>query len=258
MGKQQLEEKIQEEIRKRVMEEEELKTQREQSMLERDGLDEVTKLDRAEIDQIAERVRAEVLQKEAARQKMQRMIAIAAVVLVLLTGMMSISQYNAMVKLDQQVKTQWSQLENVYQRRMDLLPNLIKTVEAYANQEQALAKMVTTARTTADAAAKTQGNIAQFQQMQNDLSGALQQMMVLMNNNPQTRTDDNFLSLQAQLEGSENRISVERKRFNEAVQAYNTYIKRFPQVFFAGLFGFKERTYQAEPGSANAPAVNFK
>ena len=160
-----------------------------------------------------------------------------------------ISSYNNMVSLDQAVIQQWSQVENQYQRRADLIPNLVNTVKGYADFEKDVLTKVTEAR-----AKVSQFNItpevlndpqafAKFQSLQGELSGALSRLLVTVENYPQLKANENFLQLQAQLEGTENRISVERKKFNEVVQQYNTLIKRFPASMVAGMFGFGEKQY---------------
>ena len=189
---------------------------------------------------------------------------IAVVVAAVFAAVIAIPKYNAMVRLDESVKTQWSQVENVYQRRLDLIPNLVRTVQAYAAHEQAIFEALAQARVKAGGAlsADLLNNAAQFQkfqQAQRELSTTLGRMMAVVERNPDIKGDQNFLALQAQLEGSENRIAVERKRFNEAVQGYNSYIKRFPQNMMAGMFGFQEKAYfKADAGAENAPDVNFQ
>ncbi len=192
--------------------------------------------------------------------------AIGAVVL-LAVGMLvvwGISSYNNMVSLDQEVIKQWSQVENQYQRRADLIPNLVNTVKGYADFEKEVLIQVTEAR-----ARVSQFNItpellndpqafAKFQSLQGELSGALSRLLVTVENYPQLKANENFLQLQAQLEGTENRISVERKKFNEVVQSYNTTIKRFPASMLAGMFGFGEKQYfKAIQGSDTPPKVEF-
>ncbi|MDY0095582.1 MAG: LemA family protein [Candidatus Vecturithrix sp.] len=177
---------------------------------------------------------------------------------------MLVTQYNHIVSLNEDVQTKWGQVENVYQRRLDLVPNLVNTVKAYAEHEKELIQMLTDARAKAggvlnlSAESLDAQTLQQFQAAQSELSSALQRIMVLVEDNPSIKTDQNFLALQAQLEGSENRITVERKRFNEAVQTYNSYVKRFPQNIAAGVFGFDQKAYfQAEAGAENAPNVTF-
>ncbi|MBK7228793.1 MAG: LemA family protein [Ignavibacteriales bacterium] len=175
-----------------------------------------------------------------------------------------ISSYNNMVSLDQSVIQQWAQVENQYQRRADLIPNLVNTVKGYADFEKDVLTKVTEAR-----AKVSQFNItpellndpqafAKFQSLQGELSGALSRLLVTVENYPQLKANENFLQLQAQLEGTENRISVERKKFNEVVQTYNTAIKRFPSSMLAGMFGFGEKQYfKAIQGADTAPKVEF-
>jgi LemA protein len=175
-----------------------------------------------------------------------------------------INSYNNMVSLDQSVIQQWSQVENQYQRRADLIPNLVNTVKGYADFEKEVLTKVTEAR-----AKVSQFNItpevlndpqafAKFQSLQGELSGALSRLLVTVENYPQLKANENFLQLQAQLEGTENRISVERKKFNEVVQHYNTTIKRFPASMVAGMFGFGEKQYfNAIQGSDVPPKVEF-
>ena len=192
--------------------------------------------------------------------------AIGAIVL-LAVGMLvawGVSSYNNMVSLDQEVIKQWSQVENQYQRRADLIPNLVNTVKGYADFEKEVLTQVTEAR-----ARVSQFNItpellndpqafAKFQSLQGELSGALSRLLVTVENYPQLKANENFLQLQAQLEGTENRISVERKKFNEVVQSYNTTIKRFPASMLAGMFGFGEKQYfKAIQGADTPPKVEF-
>ncbi len=192
--------------------------------------------------------------------------AIGAVVLLGIALLVSwgISSYNNMVSLDQSVIQQWAQVENQYQRRADLIPNLVNTVKGYADFEKDVLTKVTEAR-----AKVSQFNItpellndpqafAKFQSLQGELSGALSRLLVTVENYPQLKANENFLQLQAQLEGTENRISVERKKFNEVVQQYNTTIKRFPASMLAGMFGFGEKQYfKAIQGADTPPKVEF-
>lgn len=192
--------------------------------------------------------------------------SIGGVVLLAIAMLVSwgISSYNNMVSLDQSVIQQWSQVENQYQRRADLIPNLVNTVKGYADFEKEVLTKVTEAR-----AKVSQFNItpevlndpqafAKFQSLQGELSGALSRLLVTVENYPQLKANENFLQLQAQLEGTENRISVERKKFNEVVQQYNTTIKRFPASMLAGMFGFGEKQYfKAIQGAETPPKVEF-
>lgn len=265
MGKK-WEDKIQEEIQRRIFEEEEGKLQREGEAAQREALSEVTALSREEIDRIAKSVRSEFEQKQTFFKKFVLGTVIIVGVVIVIAGFTIMGQYNNMVSLDEQVKTKWGQVENVYQRRYDLIPNLVKTVQAYADHEKELFQTITEARAKAGGVLNISEEILndpetfrRFQEVQGELSQVLQRMMVVVEQYPNVKADQNFLALQAQLEGTENRIAVERKRFNEAVNQYNAHIKKFPQVIVAGMFGFKEKAYfKAEAGAENAPAVNFK
>lgn len=171
--------------------------------------------------------------------------------------------YNTMVDKEETVTGQWAQVENVYQRRADLIPNLVKTVEGAANFEKGTLEAVVQARASAtqtkiDPTNLTPENIARFEQSQNNLSGALSRLLVTVEAYPQLKANQNFLELSSQLEGTENRIAVERNKFNTVVQDYNAYIRRFPNNLFAGLFGFEKKGYfQAAPGADQAPKVDF-
>ena len=171
--------------------------------------------------------------------------------------------YNKMVKLDETVQQAWAQVENVYQRRADLIPNLVKTVQGAAEFEKGTLESVVNARSKAssmqiDPSNLTEENIAKFQQVQDELSSALNRLMVVIERYPELKANQNFLELQAQLEGTENRIAVERKKFNETVQNYNTAIRRFPNNIFAGMFNFDKKGYfKAKEGAENAPEVDF-
>ena len=171
--------------------------------------------------------------------------------------------YNTMVSQDENVKTAWSQVENQYQRRVDLIPNLVNTVKGYAAHERETLENVIAARakatsTTIDPANLTPEAMQQFQAAQGQLSSALSRLMVVMERYPDLKANENFKELQAQLEGTENRIAVERKRFNETAQGYNTYIRSFPTTVLAGMFNFQQRPYfEAAQGASAAPSVNF-
>jgi LemA protein len=173
--------------------------------------------------------------------------------------------YNTMVTLDELVKESWSQVENVYQRRMDLIPNLVATVKGYASHEQETFTQIADARSKAGGTMQISEDILnnpesfrRFQQAQSELGSALQRLMVVTENYPELKADQNFLSLQDQLEGTENRIAVERKRFNESVGEYNRYIRTFPRAFIANMAGFREKAYfQAAEGASQAPTVSF-
>lgn len=168
-----------------------------------------------------------------------------------------------MVSKQENVSKAWAQVENVYQRRMDLIPNLVNTVKGAANFEQETLEKVIAARASAtqikvDPNKLTPESIQKFQASQGELSQALGRLMVVMEQYPQLKATQNFSELQAQLEGTENRISVERQSFNTVVQDYNSYIRKFPQVLYAGIFGFDKKGYfEADQGAEKAPEVKF-
>jgi LemA protein len=168
-----------------------------------------------------------------------------------------------MVAGSEVVDAQWAQVENVYQRRADLIPNLVATVKGYAEHEQETLEGVVNARakatsTTIDAGGMNAASLQQFQQAQQGLSSALSRLMVVVEKYPDLKANQGFLDLQAQLEGTENRITVERKRFNDAARNYNVSIKTFPNNIFAGMFNFDEKAYfQAVQGAEKAPKVEF-
>ncbi len=189
-------------------------------------------------------------------------IAVIVVIIFMIYGMFK-STYNTMVQNGEQVDAQWAQVENVYQRRADLIPNLVNTVKGYAAHEQEVLTGVIEARAKAtsvnlNAENLTEANMKAFQQAQEGLSSALSRLMVVVERYPDLKANQNFLELQAQLEGTENRITVERQKFNETTRVYNTYIKSFPQNMLAGMFGFAQKPYfQAAAGSEVAPKVEF-
>ncbi len=176
-----------------------------------------------------------------------------------------VGSYNGMVEKEEGVKEKWSQVENVYQRRLDLIPNLVETVKGYAAHEKETFQAVTEARSQAKGSINISGDVLnnpelfeKFQQAQNTLTGALQRMMVVVERYPELKANQNFLSLQDQLEGTENRIAVERKRFNEAAREFNTYIRKFPRAIIANIFGFHQKPYfKAQEGADTAPKVKF-
>lgn len=191
-------------------------------------------------------------------------LAIGAVIVISM-----ISSYNALVTLGQAVDAQWGQVQNVYQRRADLVPNLVATVKGAANFEKSTYIAVTQARASVGQispdvlknAVNDPKSMAQYEQAQNSLGSALSRLLVTVENYPQLKANENFLTLQAQLEGTENRIAVERRRYNEAAQAFNTRRNTFPTNVYANFFGakFANKSYfQAQPGAQTAPQVNFQ
>ena len=172
--------------------------------------------------------------------------------------------YNGLVTSNEKVNGSWSQVQNQYQRRIDLIPNLVETVKGYAKQESSVLTQVTELRSRVGSMQVTKEildrpeEFAKFQQAQSQLGNALSRLLVVSENYPDLKSNQNFLALQSQLEGTENRIAVERKRFNETVQDYNTRIKRMPTSIVASLGGFKEKAYfQAQQGADTAPKVSF-
>lgn len=171
--------------------------------------------------------------------------------------------YNTMVQKDESVETAWANVQNAYQRRADLIPNLVNTVKGAANFEKETLESVINARAKAtsvqlNADDLTPENIQRFQQAQNELGGALSKLLVSVERYPELKANQNFLELQAQLEGTENRISVERRKFNESVQDYNTTVRSFPNNLMAGIFGFERKGhFQADPGAQQTPNVQF-
>lgn len=189
------------------------------------------------------------------------LLAVIAVVLVLFFWIKG--TYNGMITMDEGVKTAWSQVENVYQRRADLIPNLVATVKGYAEHESATLEGVVEARSKAtgvnvDPENLTPEKLAEFQQAQGELSAALGRLLVIQENYPDLKANANFMALQQQLEGSENRIAVERRKFNDAARAYNTAIRKFPSNIIAGMFGFGSKPYfEADESASQAPKVEF-
>ena len=177
----------------------------------------------------------------------------------------AVGTYNGLIGNSQAVDASWAQVQNVYQRRADLIPNLVQTVQGAANFEKSTIVQVTEARASVgkvqinqNQAPTDPAQLAQFQQAQGQLGSALSRLLVVAENYPDLKATANFRDLQAQLEGTENRISVERGRFNAAVQAYDTKIRTFPTVLFAGMLGFQQKPYfQATAGAETTPAVKF-
>ena len=185
------------------------------------------------------------------------------ILLLVVSSLLSSCGYNRMVELDESVTAQWAQVENVYQRRTDLIPNLVNTVKGYADFEQETLTQVIEARSKATGITINPENLnaqsfQQFQQAQDGLSSALSRLMVVVERYPELKANQNFLELQAQLESTENRIAVERRKVNESTQNYNTYIRRFPKNMVASIFSFDKKGYfEAAEGSEEAPTVEF-
>jgi LemA protein len=188
-------------------------------------------------------------------------LGIIVLVIVVIAG----GSYNRLVGLAQGVNSQWAQVQNVYQRRADLVPNLVATVSGAANFEKSTLTEITAARASVgqmkmdpNTAPSDPAKLAEFEKAQGALSSALSRLLVISERYPDLKSSASFLELQSQLEGTENRISVERGRFNDAVRAYNTAIKSFPAVFYAGMFGFADKPYfAASAGAEKPPQVQF-
>ncbi len=195
------------------------------------------------------------------KKKWITLIVIAVIAIIIYSSIKG--TYNTMVSLDENVTSQWAQVENVYQRRADLIPNLVNTVKGYAEHEQETLTEVIEARSKAtstniDASNLTPENIQAFQQAQGGLSSALSKLMVVVERYPDLKANQNFLELQAQLEGTENRITVERQKFNQAAQYFNTYIKQFPKNIYANMFDFEPKAYfKADESASETPKVEF-
>ncbi len=185
-------------------------------------------------------------------------LAVVAVVVI-----WAIAGYNGLVKADETVSTAWSNVENQYQRRADLIPNLVNTVKGYAAHEKETFDAVVAARTratqiTVDADNMTPEKLQEYQEAQGAVGAALSRLIAISEAYPDLKANQNFKELQAQLEGTENRISVERRNFNNAAKEYNTSIRTFPRNILAGVFGFEKRPYfEAKDGAENVPSVNF-
>ena len=193
------------------------------------------------------------------------LIVLGVIALILVIGVASlVGVYNGFVAADQAVSEKWAQVQNVYQRRADLIPNLVETVKGFAAQEKTVLEAVTQARASASGIKATPellndpAAFKRFQDAQNQLGGALSRLLVTVERYPELKSNQNFLALQSQLEGTENRITVERQRFNEAVREYNTKIKLMPGALLARVMGFKEKAFfESTPGSETAPKVKF-
>ena len=195
------------------------------------------------------------------KKKFVPIIIVAAVVVILVAW--AISAYNGLVIKDENCSKQWSKVESQYQRRMDLIPNLVNTVKGYASHEEATLLKVIEARNQAsqvkiDAENMTQEQLNNFQQSQENLSSAIRGLNIVVEQYPDLKANQNFLELQSQLEGTENRIAVERQRYADVINEFNTSVRRFPNSVFASMFGFDKKPYfEAQSGAENAPKVEF-
>lgn len=188
---------------------------------------------------------------------------IITIVVIVLVALWSISSYNRLVGMDENVSNQWANVETQYQRRSDLIPNLVNTVKGYAKHESQTLEAVMAARSQAtqvkiDPSNCTPQQLAAYQKAQGDVTTALGKLLAITENYPDLKANQNFLELQSQLEGTENRINVARKDFNDSAKEYNTSLRRFPRNIIASMFGFEKRNYfEAEAGAEKAPKVEF-
>ncbi len=188
---------------------------------------------------------------------------IITIVVIVLVALWGISSYNRLVGMDENVSNQWANVETQYQRRSDLIPNLVNTVKGYAKHESQTLEAVMAARSQAtqvkiDPSNCTPQQLAAYQKAQGDVTTALGKLLAITENYPDLKANQNFLELQSQLEGTENRINVARKDFNDSAKEYNTSLRRFPRNIIASMFGFEKRNYfEAEAGAEKAPKVEF-
>lgn len=195
------------------------------------------------------------------KKKFIPIIIVVAIVVILVAW--AVSAYNGLVVKDENCSKQWSKVESQYQRRMDLIPNLVNTVKGYASHEEATLLKVIEARNQAsqvkvDAENMTQEQLNEFQKSQENLSSAIRGLNIVVEQYPDLKANQNFLELQSQLEGTENRIAVERQRYSDVVNEYNTSVRRFPNSLFASMFGFDKKPYfESQTGAENAPKVEF-
>lgn len=188
---------------------------------------------------------------------------IITIVVIVLVALWGISSYNGLVSMDENVSNQWANVETQYQRRSDLIPNLVNTVKGYAKHESQTLEAVMAARSQAtqvkiDPSNCTPQQLAAYQKAQGDVTTALGKLLAITENYPDLKANQNFLELQSQLEGTENRINVARKDFNDIAKKYNTSLRRFPRNIIASMFGFEKRNYfEAEAGAEKAPKVEF-
>ncbi|MBO5811954.1 MAG: LemA family protein [Bacteroidaceae bacterium] len=194
---------------------------------------------------------------------MKKKSTIIVIAIVAVVAIWAVSAYNGLVNLDEGVANKWGDVETQYQRRADLIPNLVNTVKGYAAHEQETLESVVAARSQAtqikvDPENLTPEKLAEFQKAQGEVTSALGKLLAITENYPDLKANQNFLELQAQLEGTENRINVARVNFNDATKRYNTAIRRFPKNILAGMFGFEKRSYfEAQDGAETAPQVQF-
>ena len=188
---------------------------------------------------------------------------IITIVVIVLVALWGISSYNGLVEMDEKVSNQWANVETQYQRRSDLIPNLVNTVKGYAKHESQTLEAVMAARSQAtqvkiDPSNCTPQQLAAYQKAQGDVTTALGKLLAITENYPDLKANQNFLELQSQLEGTENRINVARKDFNDSAKEYNTSLRRFPRNIIASMLGFEKRNYfEAEAGAEKAPKVEF-
>lgn len=200
-------------------------------------------------------------------KKFPKWLVVVAVILVCVLGIFGFykNNYNSLVYLDEEVTSQWAEVQNQYQRRMDLIPNLVSTVKGYAAHESDVFKQVSDARSKAGGQINISDDLltdpeafARYQQVQDQLGSSLQRLLMVTENYPELKADKNFLALQDQLEGTENRITVARKRFNDTAKVYNTKVRSFPTSIVANMGGFEKKTYFAASSEAqSAPKVEF-
>ena len=188
---------------------------------------------------------------------------VRAILATIIAALLSSCSYNSMVEADENINAQWAKVENQYQRRADLVPNLVNTVKGYAAHESETFEAVIAARSkatqiTVDPANLTEENLQKYQEAQGELSSALGKLLAITENYPDLKANQNFIELQAQIEGTENRITVARREFNEATQAYNVAVRKFPAVIIAKIFSFEQKPYfEADESAAEAPKVEF-
>ena len=188
---------------------------------------------------------------------------VRAILATIIAALLSSCSYNSMVEADENINAQWAKVENQYQRRADLVPNLVNTVKGYAAHESETLEAVIAARSkatqiTVDPANLTEENLQKYQEAQGELSSALGKLLAITENYPDLKANQNFLELQAQLEGTENRIATERSRYTDAVNAYNKKIRKFPALITAKIFGFDAKPqFKAEASATQAPTVEF-